>query len=215
MLKNKHKQSKLPGKSLKKFNTQDFLSKYKYLLGFILVVLLVFGYLLRTQLIAATVNGAPVWRYTVVKELEQQAGQQALDSIIVKKLILDKAQKENIVVSNEEIDAQVAQIEQQFTSQGQDFEQLLSMQGTTRQALREQIRLQLILEKLVGGDVEASDEEINDFYEQNTMVYEGQELEDVKDDVKQQLNQQKSREKINTYLDDLKNEASINYFLNY
>ena len=52
---------------------------------------------------AALVNGTPIMRYSVIKELEKQNGKQALESLITKKLILQTAKKKNIEVKQSDL----------------------------------------------------------------------------------------------------------------
>src|SRR4030042_3285445 len=134
-----------------------------------LVILLLAGlvYFLRSQLVVATVNGKPIWRLTLITELEKQSGKEALNSLVTKALILQEAQKQKVVIGEEEISKEITTIEEKLKAQGQDLDNLLSLQGVSRVELREQIEIQKMIEKIGGGNIEVTDQEIDDFLEQN------------------------------------------------
>ncbi len=50
-------------------------------------------YYFRSAFVAATVNGQPISRLSLVRELEKQGGKQAMDSLITKTLIDQEAKK--------------------------------------------------------------------------------------------------------------------------
>ncbi len=205
--------------SIEKASQQNKLIKYlkNYKIQILIVILILFclGYLLKTQLVVATVNGSPIWRYTLVKELENKAGKSALDSMLTQKLIEQEAGKQNITVSPEEIDSQYASIEAQFSGQGQDFNQLMASQGTNAVDLKNQIKVQRMLEKLVGTELTISDEEAQKYFDENSTYFPDQEFETVKDDIKAQLKQEQTSTKVNDYISSLKTEAKIVYYKNY
>ena len=90
------------------------------------------------------------------------------------------AEEHGITVSEQDVDKEIEtlkdQVLQQAQSQGQDvgreeaFDQALQQAGVTEEQLRQQIRDQLPIQKVqerVAGDVEPSQKEIEQFYEQN------------------------------------------------
>ncbi|MGB9706823.1 MAG: SurA N-terminal domain-containing protein [Microgenomates group bacterium] len=116
--------------------------------GLVVFILVTSGYLLKNELVVATVNGQPISRFTLIRELEKNSGKQALESLIGKTLILQEAKRQNVSVGQQEIDQEMKKLEENFKSQGQDLEQLLAFQGMTKASLEEQIRLQKTAEKL-------------------------------------------------------------------
>ena len=83
----------------------------RILIGLIIIALVVVGFLLKGLFVAAMVNGQPIFRFTVINELEKQGGSQALSALVNQTLILQEAKKKNIQVTQEEIDNSVKQIE--------------------------------------------------------------------------------------------------------
>lgn len=182
-------------------------------LGLIVTVILgVFIYaLLKSYLVAATVNGKSVSRYAVVKELETQSGKKALDALITRTLIDQKANEKNIEVSQKEIDAEIKKIEANIKAQGGTLEQALEQQGMTKVDLTEQLTLQLKLEKLAGGKTVITDKEVDKYVTDNADLFPTGGAQPPKAQIKEQLQQEKSKESIQKYLEDLKKSAKIQY----
>lgn len=181
------------------------------LAGVFLVGLL---YYFRGQFIVATVNGQPIWRLTLVRELEKQGGRQTLDSIITKTLILQEAKKQKILVSNEEINQEIKKFEEDLSGQGQDLDQLLTNRGMTRADLSEQIKLQKLVEKMTKNDLQVSDQEVNEYLEKNkNTLPQNADKEQIKTQVREQLKEQKLNEKIQSFIQSLRDQAKITHLL--
>lgn len=171
-------------------------------------------YYFRGQFIVATVNGQPIWRLTLVRELEKQGGGQTLDSIITKTLILQEAKKQKILVSNEEINQEIKKFEEDLSGQGQDLNQLLTNRGMTRADLSEQIKLQKLVEKMTKNDLEVTDQEVNDYLEKNkNTLLQTADKEQIKTQVREQLKEQKLNEKIQSFIQSLRDQAKITHLL--
>lgn len=177
----------------------------------VLIILLGGFYYFRGQFVSVMVNGQPIWRLTLIRELERQAGSDTLETLITKTLILQEAGKQGISISPEELDEKIKELEDNFTSQGQDLDQLLEAQGMTRAQLREQIEIQLMINKIVGEEVEVSDEEVDEYLEANREYFPEADSEETRVGIKDQLEQEKLNEKIQSWLDSLREEAQISY----
>lgn len=183
------------------------------LLGIFVVVAILF--LGRNLLVAALVNGQPISRLSVVRELEKQGGKQALDSLVTKQLIIQEARKKNITVSQKEIDDELKAIQTNLEKQGQKLDQVLALQGMTKEQLVEQIKLQKMLEKMV-GKIEVTDKEIDDYLNENKdSLPQDQDDKTLKENIKKSLLQQKLNEKAQALFENLRKSAKINYFVNY
>ena len=127
--------------------------KPKYFIR-ILICLGILGLLFyfKNQIVVAWINGKPIWRLSYSQELNRLAGQQALNSIITKNLINGEAKKQKISVTKDEIQTEITRIEGLAQQQGTDLNQLLTLQGMTRQDLTEDITLNKLVEKMAGTD---------------------------------------------------------------
>lgn len=193
-----------------KFSTRNVI----VVLVVLIVVLLLYKF--KSVFVAATVNGQPVTRLEVVNQLEKEGGKQVLDTIITNDLILQEAQKEKVTASQSEISAQINQITQNLKSQGEDLNTALAAQGMSQQDLNDQIKLQILVQKMAGKNVTVTDQEAQDYFNQNKSAYpKGAKFADVKAQIVDTLKQQKTSDAINAWVSNLKSKAKINYFVSY
>ncbi|HWA52469.1 MAG TPA: SurA N-terminal domain-containing protein [Patescibacteria group bacterium] len=180
------------------------------------VILAILLYHFKGVFVAATVNGEPISRYAVVSELEKEGGQSVLDNLVTNDLILQEAKKEKVTVTQSEINDQITQITDNLKSQGEDLNTALAAQGMTQKDLQDQVKLQLLVQKMAGKSVTVSDQEISDYFNQNKSTYpKGATLASEQADIKNTLQQQKLQQAESTFIDGLKSKAKINYFVGY
>ena len=171
-------------------------------------------YFFKGQFVVALVNNRPIWRRVFVKTLEKQGGQQVLDSLIIENLILQAAQKEGISISDEAVNQEIEKIKANFSSQGQDFDQLLAAQGISQKELAKQIEIQKTAELIAGKNISVSDEEVANYLTENEISFSEEENQDeAKANVKRQLEQEKLNQAIQEWLDLLRENANIKSFL--
>lgn len=195
--------------------TPKKLSRKKlYIIGAVIITAILL-FVFKSLFVAALVNGSPISRLSVIQLLEKQAGKKALDSIVTKTLILQEAQKQNINVSQQDINSEMKKVEDNFKSQGQSFDDILKSQGLSRGDLEEQIKLQKIVTKMA-GNITVSDKDIDDYIEKNKeSLSEATDQAKLKEDVKAQLMDQKTQEKIQSIVQNLQQKAKILYFVNF
>lgn len=189
----------------------------KYIIA--VIVILLFAsliYFARSLFIAAIVNGQPLGRIAVIRELEKQGGKKVLGAMIDKILIAQEAKKKNVTVNQKEIDEQIKKIEDNIKQQGLTLDQALQFQGITRKDLAGEIRTQLLLQKIVGTDVAITDKEIEDYLNTNKdRLPSGVDEKTLKKQATEQLKQQKLQQKIQDTLQKLREKAKIISFVKY
>ena len=201
---------KSPNQYFKKFK-----SNKGFILGIAAVIILSILYLSKGLFVAAVVNGQPISRISVVRDLEKRSGAETLDSLITQALIFQEAKKQNVTVTDEEIDSVLKEIEASLKDQG-GLEELLLLQGMTKEDLVNQIQLQKLIEKRLADKVSVTDSEVSEYIKTNseTLPQDATE-EEINELVKNQLEQQKLSSEIELWLTELKQKANINYFVQY
>lgn len=116
--------------------------------------------------VAATVNGSPITNLELQMKLNKQFRSQTLTQLINEKIILNEAIKKNAVASESEVNNKISEIEKSVGG-AESLNALLSQQGQTRDSIRQQVKLQLSIEKLYANEATVSAEEVNSFIEQN------------------------------------------------
>lgn len=166
--------------------------------------------------VAATVNGSPITRLSVMRELEARGGKEALDARIQKTLIDNALQSLGITVSEDEVDTEIKNIEAQVAQQGGTLAQALAQQGMTEAQFREQIMEQKKVEKALAGKIEVTDAEVDAYIkERKESLSPGETAEAHKADVKEQLRRSKMSEAAQQWIEELKAKANITYYVDY
>ena len=185
-------------------------------IGIIIVLVLVALFFAKGLFVVATVNGSPISRLSVIKELEKQGGKQVLESIISNNLIEAELSKQKVSVTPGEIDEEIKKIEAQVTSQGGTLEAALSQQGLTKEKLLEQITIQKKLEKLLADKVAVTDEEIDaNIKDTKATPPKDVKIEDFRKQISEQLKQQKFQKEAQKWVSELTTSAKIKYYVNY
>jgi foldase protein PrsA len=187
-----------------------------FIAGGAILLLAVLVFIGKSLFIAATVNGSPISRLSVVRALEKQSGKAALESMIQKKLIETELKKQNITVTEEEVNAEIRLIEQEVIGQGGTLKAALEAQGVTKETLREQITIQKRLEKALSDKVQVSDADLEALKKQNDLKpAQGQSMGDFNKGLKDRLKRQKFQEEASKWVESLTNNAKINYYVQY
>jgi len=138
---------------------------------------------------AITINGVEIPRRTVQAQTDHLVNQRGLGSggitqptayqkiqeevveqIVVQELLWQEAQRREFVVSDEEVEATMAQIKSGFDSD-MAFEFKIKEGGYTEKTFRENIRQQKSVQRMISegiaSDIEVSDAEVKAFYDEN------------------------------------------------
>ncbi len=186
-----------------------------YLIPAIILILAGLLFYFKGLFVAATVNGEIITRPAIITALEKQSGKRALDSMITKSLINQEAKKRNVTVNQKELDEESNKIKTSIESQGQSLDSMLASQGMTKQDYLEEVKLQKLLQKMV-GEIKVTDAEVAKFMESNQqLMTEGSDTEAMKKQLKQSLEQEKLNAKYQEFIANLKKSAKINYFVTY
>lgn len=182
----------------------------------ITVSLAVLIYIAKLIFLAALVNGRPISRLTVTRELEKQGGQEVLDSLIEKSLIFQEGKKSGVKIDKTAIDEEISRIEGLLKEQNLTLDEALSMRGETRESLSKQIKLQKTVEALLAEKIKVTEQEIKDYFDNNKDSFgENAKLEDVRSDVNSQLYQQKLNAEYSKWIEELRSKAKILYLLKF
>lgn len=183
----------------------------------LLIVIAIGGILFyfKNLFIAATIDGVPITRISVIRELEKTWGKSTLDSLITQKLIKAEMDKNNIKVSAEEIKAEVDKINEQLAAQGTNLNDALSSEGVAMEDFEKQLVIKKQLEKYLGDKTKVEDSEIEQYIKDYSItIPEGQETE-YRNQIREQLSQSKLSSEATLLIDSLKSKADIRYFIDY
>ncbi len=173
-------------------------------------LLLVALYYFRGMFVVTLVNGKPITRYEVMKELEKQGGKGVVDNLIAQKLVLMEADAKGVSITDEAVAKRIATIEKDLTSSGQKLDDLLKAQGLTRDDVVKQTRLQLTLKELLKNKTKVTEAEVMALVEeQKEAKPEGVSDAEFSAQVRESLEQQKFATEVQSYIESLREKAQI------
>ncbi len=135
--------------------------------------------------VAATVNGRKIMLVEVERIIHQQsqgkesllsshdlaqARLQVLDSLIQREVMFQRAEQEKLLPSEDEITNVINKQKQDSGMTDEEFERQLKSQNMTREALREEAKKDLAIQKLqdkYAGKITIGDREVEDYYVAN------------------------------------------------
>lgn len=169
----------------------------------------------RSVLVVAIVDGAPITRLSVVRQLERQEGRGVLDALIAEILIGHEAAKKGITISDDEVSQGVKNLEASIGAQGGTLQAALTQKGLTEDDLRSHIKIQKMLEKLLADKLRVTEQEIGKFIADNKVLLpKGQEAQ-MRSRVADQIRIQKLNQEAGQLVAALKAQAKITQYVNY
>lgn len=114
----------------------------------------------------ATVGDTEISKEELYTEMIRTSGEETLQLLITNEIIRQEAENEQIDVTAEEIEAEKAEYAEGYGSQ-EAFEEALAAGGMTKEEMEAEIERFLQIEKLIGADIDISEEDIQAYYEEN------------------------------------------------
>lgn len=141
------------------------------------------------NMVAATVNGRNIMLQEVERAVSQQAGGNpaalsqlelaqarltVLDGLIKREVLFQRAEREKVLPTEQQIDNTIAQQKEQSGMTQEDFEKGLKAQNMSIETLREEARKDLAINALqdkYSGKITINDRELEDFYKNNPQQF--------------------------------------------
>jgi peptidyl-prolyl cis-trans isomerase SurA len=135
--------------------------------------------------IAATVNGHPIYLKDVERAVNRQAGGkqaelsqlelaqarlQVLSNLVQREVLFQRAEREKLLPSEDQIDGAINTQKQQSGMTSEDFERSLKEQSISMETLREEARKDLAIANLqdkYSAKISINNKEVEDFYNNN------------------------------------------------
>lgn len=189
----------------------DYKSSKKIYLIILIAGLLLLAAYKKSWFIAATVNGQPITNLELQMKLNQQFRNQTLNQMINEKIILNEAAKNAALPKDAEITGKISQIEKSVG--GSDaLNTLLTQQGQTIVSLKDQLRLQLSIEKLYANEATVSADEVDKFLQSNKDSLRATDSASQIKEAGDTLKQQKLSQIFSKKFQELRQKANIKIF---
>ncbi len=191
--------------------------------GFIIKLLLIVAlgsalYLLaqkyRGHFLAGTVNSSPITRMELNSKMAEKYGKQTFDEMVNEKLLASELKKNNIVISDAEIKAEMDKIIKEYGGE-EAFKSALSQYGLSEEKAKDSIRQSLALKKLIekAYKIEITDAQVKKYFDDNKKNYTGKKFEDVSTEIKETLYQQEVYAKSQEWFTGIRKSAKIVSYL--
>jgi hypothetical protein len=201
--------------------TQSILAKVKFkkkgstkliAAAFTIAILGLVSIKFRYLLVPATINGKPIFIWTYLAELNKVAGREVLDQLVAKTLIAQEANAKRAGVKSQEIDQEIAKLEEELVARG-GLDAFLASQGLTRDQLREDLEINLKIRKLLSKEATVSGEEVDSYYNDSKDLYKDVSEEEAKEQIKEDLKNQKIQQAFGLWLEEIREKADIKIYL--
>lgn len=108
-----------------------------------------------------------------VTMIKQKFGQQVLEDMINREVVFQEAKRQGISMDPQVLEKELAEIKQSYgTETDEEFARaLLRQAGTTVEALKEELTYQYLLRELATQEIEVSDEQVQQVYNDNPERY--------------------------------------------
>jgi len=198
---------------IKNLTSKISLPKIKKIVPILFLAFLIGWYLYshKSLFVVARVNNTFVFRSQLNKDLADRYGAQTLDDLVTITLVRTELAKQKIAISDSEINGKITQIEASLS--GIKLEDALKAQNMTLPVLKEQIKLQLGLEKAVESKIEITEEEIKTFLVTNSATLTAKDDEGKRQEATNSLRDQKLQQAINDWVTSLQSTAKIEKYL--
>lgn len=148
-------------------NRRKYAKAYKAVLAVVLMAVTVFtAACSSSEEVVANVNGESITKDELYDALVKQGGQQALDVLIMKKIVEMETKKQDIQVTAEEVDGEIEQMAEQYGGL-EAFEQIIGMYGHSIEGMKEDIGMNLSIKALLKPRISVTAEEMKEYFEQN------------------------------------------------
>ncbi|WP_165971944.1 peptidylprolyl isomerase [Paenibacillus piri] len=114
----------------------------------------------------AKVNGTTISKDQLVKTALAGTGQQTVQRMIEQELIRQEADKAGIQIQDADIEKEIGKLKQNFPSDN-EFNQALEANGLTLDGIKEEMKPQVMMNKLLEKEVTVTDDEIKQYYDKN------------------------------------------------
>ncbi|WP_424768680.1 foldase protein PrsA [Paenibacillus sp. sgz302251] len=114
----------------------------------------------------ATVNGANISKDKLYDALVTAGGPSTLENLITQELIMQEAKAASITVTDADIDAELAIFRERFGTE-EAFNDALAQSNYTIERLRDEVRVDLTVRKILEPQTDVTDEEIQQYYDAN------------------------------------------------
>jgi len=154
--------------------------------------------------LAGNINGKIITSLQFYNDLKKTSGQKVFNSIVRETLIKQEAKRLGVRASTEDVNQKIREIEKNVGGK-ENLEAALAQNQTDIEDLRNQLAIQVLVEKILGNQLNVTDEEIKKYLSDNKETA----AKLSKDEIKETLKIEKLNEKFGPWYQELESRARI------
>lgn len=120
--------------------------------------------------IVATVNGHKITKNQLYDFMVKQGGQEALNALVNEEIVILEAKKANIEVTDQEIQEELEYYYDYYGSK-ETFEQIMIQNGIKIASVEQDVKLSLLVKKLLEPRITITEEEMQEYYSENKDLF--------------------------------------------
>jgi foldase protein PrsA len=168
------------------------------------------------EVAVASVNGENITKDQLYDEMLKSGGKDSLDTLISQKLVTLEAAKQNIVISDDDIQTELQKYYDNYGSQDA-FNQALASNGYTLDQFKTEVVSELTIKQILEPTITITDDEMKSYFDDNKTQFapEGQtaDYETSKADVREAVLQSKIEAAYSPWIDTLYQQYSVKNYL--
>lgn len=158
----------------------------------------------RSIFIAGQINGKFVTTPEFYSNLVVNSGEDTWDQLVRETLIKQEAAKKGVTATQSDINTKIKDLEKRFGGK-ETFESTLAQNNTSIDDLKDQIVIQILVEKLLEDKIKVSAKEIAEYKKENKSSLNGQ----TNKQIEEALKAQKLNEEFLTWFEGVKKNANL------
>lgn len=185
---------------------------WRWILGGLFVLLLILAAINKGWVVAAVVDGQPIFSWQLNATLRTRYGQQTLEGMIGETLIQKEAKKTGVDVSADDIAAKQKEI---LSSLGTEvsLEDFLKFQGLSEADFNQQLIIQLTVERLLTKNLVITDGDIDNYIATSGATLTATEPAQLREEAKRAIISNQVSEQLQPWFLELRQKSNVMKFL--
>lgn len=185
---------------------------WKIAIGVLVVAFVILLAANKGWVVAAVVNGQPIFSWQLDSTLRARYGQQTLEGMIGEMLIADQAKKAGVSVTQQDITQKQQEV---LASLGSNvsLDDFLKFQGMSKDDFNHQLMVQIEVERLLTKGLTISDNDINNYIATNRATLTATDPAKLKEEAKAAIINNVVSDKLQTWFSALRAKANVVKFL--
>lgn len=116
--------------------------------------------------VVARVSGQEITKDDLYDFLVKSYGQQGVNILVTNKIVELEAEKQDIKITEDDVQKEIDKMTEEYGGE-ESFNMILQYSGMTIDDMKENVRMNMHIEKILGPSIEITEEEMKNYFEEN------------------------------------------------